>query len=70
MTGIKQVTISEQLYNNLQKYLGKTAFINVNELAEYIFQDFLEQKESKKFSGASPKENDQIRKRLENLGYL
>ncbi len=66
----KKVMISDNLYGQLKHYRHKTAFVDVNELIEYILQDYLEQKKSNNLGSSSTEENDEIRKRLKNLGYL
>ncbi|MBN2425499.1 MAG: hypothetical protein JXR46_00340 [Calditrichaceae bacterium] len=66
----KSIRIPDHLHNELQKHLSKTAFKDVNELSVYILQNYLEQKDKMNLTGSSPEECEEIRKRLENLGYL
>ena len=66
----KNIRIPDHLYSELQNYLSKTAFKDVNELGVYILQNYLEQKNKMNLTGSTPEECEEIRKRLENLGYL
>jgi len=69
MTRSIQVEIPETLYRELEKRLPDNAFSSVQDLVAYILQDFLDRQTSEK---SDPKgiDDEAIRNRLKNLGYL
>lgn len=72
-----QVQISDELFATLEKIVGESEeFSKVEEYVEYILKQVVDKKkQSEKASGAqdsvySKEDEDKIRDRLKNLGYL
>lgn len=63
------LNIPELLYRKLQTYQEQSVFPNLDDLAAYILQDFLDKQKSD--SEQQEKEaNRVIEERLKNLGYM
>ena len=64
-----RVEIPETLFRQLEKTLDKTVFSSVNDLILFILQDYLD-KQSDGQVDARGIDDQAIRNRLKNLGYL
>ena len=71
MTGTRKipVEIPEDLYNQLKEYIstGKGGFSSVEEFVEFVLREVLREEEAEAYS---KEEEEEIKKRLENLGYF
>ena len=63
----KTISISEQLYELLERKIKRNNFRTVDDYVEHILLQLL-QAESK--DDIDPEEEEEIKKRLERLGYL
>jgi len=61
--------ISENLLNRLKNHLKETSFKSIDELVEYILENYITENmgQSVKEESSTP---DEINKRLKDLGYL
>ncbi len=64
------IQIPDTLRENLENYMRETSFTSVDDLVLFILQDFIDQTEDSSEKGYSDNESDEIKKRLEDLGYL
>ncbi len=64
-----RIEIPETLFRELEKTLDKTVFSSVNDLILFILQDYLD-KQSDAPADARGIDDQAIRDRLKNLGYL
>ncbi|MGD9898975.1 MAG: hypothetical protein AB7T22_07595 [Calditrichaceae bacterium] len=64
------IQLPDKLWRELEKYLGETSFTSIDDLVLFVLQDFIDQSGIKNENGYSDNESDEIKKRLEDLGYL
>jgi len=68
MSGQKTVSIPASLLEQLEDVLHQSAFSSVDDLVLFILQTYLEQNPASKEISAD--EEEAVRERLRNLGYL
>jgi metal-responsive CopG/Arc/MetJ family transcriptional regulator len=68
MSQQKAVSIPTSLFEQLEEALPQTAFSSVDDLVLFIIQTYLEQNPQTK--EISAEEEEGVRERLRNLGYL
>ncbi len=61
--------LNDALLIRLKEHLTQTSFKTVNELIEFVLEDYLEKNTSKKNSQDVPI-SDEVNQRLKDLGYL
>jgi len=62
----KEVLISEELYKNVEKKLKDYGFKSVDEYVEFVVSESLKTEEV----GYSKDEEEEVKKRLKDLGYI
>ncbi|MBD3225533.1 MAG: hypothetical protein GF313_12460 [Caldithrix sp.] len=62
------ISIPVNLYEQLTHHLSETSFKNLEDLAAFVLQDYLDHNASEK--EAPPDDNDEVRRRLQDLGYM
>ena len=63
------ITIPTALYRQLQEMIRDTGFTSVSEYVTYILREIITLKKGK-HPQLTPEDLEQIRKKLETLGYL
>lgn len=63
----KTISISEQLYELLERKIKRNNFRTVDDYVEHILLQLLQAESKDDFD---PEEEEEIKKRLERLGYL
>ncbi len=66
----KQVNIPDELYERIQKNLGDFGFTTVDEYVVFILEEVLKNDEPNEEQAFSEEEEEVIKKRLKDLGYL
>ena len=63
----KTISISKQLYEQIEQKLNNNNFNSVDNYVEHVLGQVLQAESTEDFD---PEEEEEIRKRLERLGYL
>ena len=63
------ISIKDNLLEKLEGYLKETSFKDLNELIEYILENYLAENLGQ-IRNPAPKAPDEITQRLKDLGYL
>ena len=63
----KTITISKQLYELIERKINNNTFKTVDNYVEHVLGQVLQTESTEDFD---PKEEEEIKKRLERLGYL
>lgn len=66
----RQVNIPDELYEKIEKSLGEFGFKTVDEYVEFVLREVLESDSSQEEQVFSKEEEEMIKKRLRDLGYL
>ena len=66
----KEIKISDELYEKIEKNLSDYGFETVDEYVEFILKEVLEDKSEGDEQVFSEEEEEIIKKRLRDLGYL
>ena len=66
----KEIKISDELYEKIEKNLSEYGFETVDEYVEFVLKEILEDKNSDEEQVFSEEEEEIIKKRLRDLGYL
>lgn len=69
MQNSKPIKIPGRLYSELVKVTEKSVFPSVDDLILYILQDYLDKQEAPS-EQSTLQPDEEIRKRLQDLGYL
>ena len=64
------IKIPKQLYNSLKEQIKGTGFSSVTEFIVYVMRDVAGSGKLDEDASLTKKEIEQVRKRLEELGYL
>ncbi|MFC2060955.1 CopG family transcriptional regulator [Elusimicrobiota bacterium] len=64
------IKIPKILYNSIKKRIEGTGFSSVTDFIVYVMRDIVSCGNLQKESSLTKKEIEQIRKRLQSLGYL
>ncbi len=68
MSQLKTISIPASLFGQLESTLPQTAFTSVDDLALFILQTYLDENDADK--EITSDEEEAVRERLRNLGYL
>ncbi|MCD6463609.1 MAG: CopG family transcriptional regulator [Thermotogae bacterium] len=66
----RQVNIPDELYEKIEKSLDEFGFKTVDEYVEFVLREVLESDSSQEEQVFSKEEEEMIKKRLRDLGYL
>ena len=66
----KEIKISNELYEKIEKNLSDYGFETVDEYVEFVLKEVLEDKNEGEEQVFSEEEEEIIKKRLRDLGYL
>ena len=66
----KEIKISDELYEKIEKNLSDYGFETVDEYVEFVLKEVLEDKSEGDEQVFSGEEEEIIKKRLRDLGYL
>ncbi|MBO8161177.1 MAG: CopG family transcriptional regulator [Thermosipho sp. (in: Bacteria)] len=66
----KEIKISDELYEKIEKVLEEYGFETVDEYVEFVLKEVLEDKNEGEEQVFSEEEEEIIKKRLRDLGYL
>jgi len=66
----KEIKISDELYEKIEKNLSDYGFETVDEYVEFVLKEVLEDKSEGDEQVFSEEEEEIIKKRLRDLGYL
>lgn len=64
------ISLNDDLYSQLKEYLEETSFKNIEDLIEFILEDYLGSVSRNTNDMSNEKNNDLLNKRLKDLGYL
>jgi predicted nucleotidyltransferase len=70
MTEYRNIKIPQHLYEKLARMAAESGFDATEDLILFVLQDYLDQNVVKEDMDLAPEEEEQIRKRLKDLGYM
>lgn len=66
----KQISIPEEMYSKIEKNLEEFGFKSVDEYVEFVLEEVMKNEDSGEEQAFSEEEEEVIKKRLKDLGYL
>lgn len=63
-----KIEINDELFDQIKCFLDQTSFTRIQDLVQFILEDYLEQ--NKEATRKSDSDENQLNNRLKDLGYL